>query len=65
MLKDHAVARNLGVDKVQKQAVIETTGRAVDTQRQTLNLAGKNKAQNVSQTVKTPVKKYSDKPERQ
>lgn len=65
LLKGQASAKNLGVDQVQKQAVVETTGRAVDAQRQTLNLAGKNKAQNVSQTVKTPVKKYSDKPERQ
>ncbi|WP_419421653.1 conjugal transfer protein TraG N-terminal domain-containing protein (plasmid) [Legionella sp. D16C41] len=65
MLKDEAVARNLGIDKVQKQALFEKTGRAVETQRQTLNLAGANKAKNVSQTVKTPVKKYSDKPERQ
>ncbi len=65
ILKDEAAARNLGVDKVQKQVLSEKTGRAVETQRQTLNLAGENKARSVSQRVKTPVKKYSDKPERQ
>lgn len=65
MFNDQASARNLGVNKVQKQNLSDKTGHGVDPQRQAMNLAGADKAKRVNQTIKTPVNKYKNKPERQ